>query len=620
MALTEEAARSRSAYPPAASQARRVRRAWLAVAWLAVLVATAVHVWVAADAFTAGFPTFSYDEIDTLMAGRAALGVDSPQISGAGYFPLSAILVSPVWWLTSDPFTFYRVAIAAGVVVALVTIWPLARISTRLGLSTPQAVTVAAVVMTLPARSVQADYAIAEKHLFLLLALAVLAAIRIGERPAPGRAVVFALLVALTYFTHARMLVFVVAAAAWLLLLLRRHRAVSLTGLVTLLASSWALDRLARHINGLVDPTGFDQGAHLLDNLSLGNGGMLLRTALGQAWEQLVSGFGLVAVGLVVAAALARRELRARAAGPACLVLLTTLGLYAGSALAWADPDLLYATTWRRLDAWIYGRYVDPAADLLVLIALSAVVRGVGRRTLAAAWCVALAVAVPTLLWLAPKAPTGAFITPAHIPGAMAWWWTLPTRTEVPGTVPGLTGDNRFWLIATLTALVPLTALTVLTLLPARRRPVAAGGTGALVIGLVMGLVMGLGAAGSVAADGASDRYQADHQVISPLARELRAILAAHPETTVGYDERCPKPVWQAGGRRNRFMWQLLPTVVSYATSGVDIAIVCRQAADRVPEGAVSLDRAAFGVMYAWVLPGPLQDSLREEGVLTTTH
>src|SRR3954471_9270353 len=106
MTLTEETAEAqpRPAYPS------RSARAWRIAALVAVLVAVAAHVWVAASALHKGFPTFSYDEIDTLLVGRAALGIPSPQVAGAGYFPLSSILVSPVWWITSDPFVFYRVA------------------------------------------------------------------------------------------------------------------------------------------------------------------------------------------------------------------------------------------------------------------------------------------------------------------------------------------------------------------------------------------------------------------------------------------------------------------------------------------------------------------------------
>ena len=597
MTLTEETAEAqpRPAYPS------RSARAWRIAALVAVLVAVAAHVWVAASALHKGFPTFSYDEIDTLLVGRAALGIPSPQVAGAGYFPLSSILVSPAWWITSNPFVFYRVAIAVGVLIALLTIWPLARVATRFGLTTPQAVTVAAIVMTLPARTVQADYALAEKALFLFMALSVLAAARLQERPTPLRAVIFSAAVALTYFSHARMLVFAVAAALWLVLFALRRWQAALVGLAALLPLTWGVGRLARHINSLVDPAPFKQGADLLDNLTVGNAGMLAREGLGQAWEQLVSGFGLATVGLVVAVALAWRELRGRSAGPASLILLSAGGLITSSVIAWASPDQLYATTWRRLDAWLYGRYADPAFELLTLLALCAVVRGLHRVSVVAAWCLALVIAIPTLFWVAPEAPTGAFRTPAHIPGAMAWSWALPT-TAVPGTIPTLTNDNRFWLIATLTALLPLVVLAI-----SRSRAGRA---------VVLGLVLALGAAGTVFANQASDEYQGDHQIVNPLGRELRKILADHPDATVTYDGRCPKRVARPGGRGNRFVWQLLPTVVSRTGRDADIVIACPAAGDSMPQGSLRLGTSAGGDLYAWVVPGTLQDDLVRQGLL----
>jgi hypothetical protein len=128
-----------------------------------------------------------------------------------------------------------------------------------------------------------------------------------------------------------------------------------------------------------------------------------------------------------------------------------------------------------------------------------------------------------------------------------------------------------------------------------------------------------MGASGTVFATQASTHYRETHELISPLAHELRTILAAHPGTTVGYEEACPKPLSQAGGRRNRFMWQLLPTIVSRRTSGVDIAIACGEAGDLLPPGGIALDKSAYGRIYAWVMPGRLQDDLLAQGLLERT-
>lgn len=587
----------------------RTGRAWRVAAWVATLVAIAAHAFVARSAFAKGVPTFSYDEIDTLLAGRAALGITTPHITGAGYFPGSAILVAPLWWVISDPDTFYRAVTVVGVAIGAVTIWPLARVATRLGLTTPQAVTVAAVVMTLPSRTVQADYTLAEKVLFLCVALVLLAAVRLAERPTYLRAVTFAVAMALCYFTHARMLVLVGVAAIWLVLFaafrLRRWK-VALAGLVPMLVLCWGAGRLARHINELVNPHGFHQGNELLAHLRQADLGILLRSSLAQSWEQLVSSFGLAAVGLVVVIVLAWREVRRREIGPMTFVFGAVVAMYAGSVLAWAAEDQLFATTWRRLDVWIYGRYVDPVFALLTLVALAAVITGLQRHVLPVAWAIAVVISVPTVLWVARDAPTWGFITPAHIPGAMAWSWALPEHRFPPGLTPSFTNDNRFWVWATLTSLLPLAALLV-----ARRRPLVVGG-----------LVLALAAGGTFFANQASDEYQANHGPTPRLATTIRGILAEHPGTTVAFAEQCPsKPVNRPGGRRNRFAWLLLPTIVG-SDPNADIVIACGDAPLAQIQGAVTLEHPAFGVLYGWVRPGPLQDELRQRGLLpppTTT-
>lgn len=602
----------------------RTTSTWRIAAWATSLLAVAAHLYVARSALVEGVPTFTYDEIDTLFAGRAALGITTPQITGAGYFPLSAILVAPLWWLTSDPYTFYRAATLVGVVVAVATIWPLSRVATRLGLTSAQAVTVAAVVMTLPARTVQADYQLAEKLLFLLVAVVALAAVRLAERPTYGRAVLFAGAVALAYFDHARMLVLVGVAAIWLVLfgllpLLGRGTAgadgspardttrwrVALAGLVPLLVLSWGAGRLGRHINALVNPNGFHQGKALSEHLRDATPGLVARAGLGQSWEQLISGFGLPVVGAVLVLVLAWRELRRREVGLMTLVLGAVLALFAGSVVAWSAQDQLFATTWRRLDVWIYGRYVDPVFELLTLVALAALVTGVRRAVAVSATVLALAISVPTVLWVAKDAPTWGFVTPAHIPGAMAWWWAMPDHRFAPGLVPSLTNENRFWLWATLTSLLPLALLLALVVL--RRRVLVVGG-----------LVLALAVGGTYFANRASDHYQANHGPDLPLIKDLRTILADHPGTTVAVVEQCPsRQVPRPGGRRNRLAWAMLPTIVGRDPKA-DIVVACPDAEQvRSMAGALRLSEPIFGVLYAYVRPGPLQDDLRSRGLLS---
>ncbi|GAB7007846.1 hypothetical protein JCM18899A_53230 [Nocardioides sp. AN3] len=562
------------------------QRAWRIAAWTAVIAAVLAHLWVERSSFAAGTPSFNFDEVQSLMPGRALLGYPTPQVGGSGYFPLPTILVAPVWWLTSDPVAFYRAALLISLAAGLASIWPLSRVATRFGLSTAQAVTVAGVLMTLPAHTVQAEYALAEKPLLLVVALTALAAVRLTERPTYPRVLLLALGVALAYFTHARMITVVVAALVWLVAFTLRHVRIGLVGIVALLAFSWAARRIALHVVLLVSPGGFQQGDDFGSLVRHLRPGVLARTVTGQSWEQVVSTAGLASLGLVVVVSLAVRELRRLVAGPALLLVLAVGALFAGSAISMAKPSVLRPTTGLvRLDVWIYGRYVDPLFTLVMLVALAAIVVGVRRWQLWAGAAVTLVVCLVTVVWLGPDAPTGGFLTPAHAPGASAFWWALP--------------HQRFWLIASLVALVPVVVLLVIP-----RRPL-----------VVLGVVLALGLAGTASANVASGRFHDLRAQPRPLVGTLRQIVAEHPGTTISYFWRCPRHPAAQPALRNRYAWLLLPTVLG-SDSGSDIVIACpgHPAAGR--PGAVALSQPADRDYVAWVRPGPLQDELRSEGLL----
>ena len=583
--------------PAAAGDAGRSERVWRVAACVAVVVAVLGHVWVAWSSIAAGTPSFNFDEVASLLPGRAVLGYPTPEVGGSGYFPLSAILMAPIWWFTSDPMAFYRTALVTSIVIGLVAVWPLARIASRFGLTNAQAVTVAAIVMALPARTVQAEYVLAEKSLFLVVALTGLAAVRLVERPSYSRVLLVSLGVATAYFSHARMITVVVAALVWLLVFTLRHVRIGLVGLVSLVAFTWVARTVALHVIGLV--THFRQGNNFDDVLSGLRPGLLARTVLGQSWEQVVSSFGLVALGAVVVVVLLAREARRRSPGPVLFLVLATGALFAGSTIDWAQQDQLWPTETRvRLDVWIYGRYVDPLFALVTLVALAAVVVGVRRRQVWIAAAVNVAIVGATVLWLAQDAPTGGTLTPAHAPGAAAFDWALPHHAIRTGMIPWFTNDNRFWLIASLVALVPTAVLLV-----ARHRPL-----------VVLAVVLALGAAGTVTANIASTHFHDERAHRQPLIGVLRHIEQQHPGTTVSYFFRCPRGADAQPAWRNRYAWALLPTVVE-ADPDADIVIACPEHPAAGQPGTVPLIDWA-GAFPAWVRPGPLQDALRAEGLL----
>jgi hypothetical protein len=204
---------------------------------------------------------------------------------------------------------------------------------------------------------------------------------------------------------------------------------------------------------------------------------------------------------------------------------------------------------------------------------------------------------VPTVLWLGPQAPTGDLTTPANMPGASAFSWALPDHPIPTGITPTFTNETRFWLIASLVALVPVAVLLV-----ARRRGL-----------VVLAVVLVLGAAGTASANVATDDFHDERVKPIPLVTTLRHIVAEHPDTSISYFPGCPGHPPAAG--RIRLRWTMLPTPLG-SDPGADIVIACSGDPAAKQPGAVALADAVNGSFHAWVRPGPLQDALRSEGVL----
>jgi hypothetical protein len=167
------------------------------------------------------------------------------------------------------------------------------------------------------------------------------------------------------------------------------------------------------------------------------------------------------------------------------------------------------------------------------------------------------------------------------------------------GTLPTLTNDTRFWLIASLVALVP-----VVLVLVRRRRPL-----------VILAVLLLLGAAGTASANKASDDFHDLRAGNEPLIGTLRHVIDEHPGTSVSYFWRCPSRADAQPGGRNRYAWELLPTVVGYDRDD-DIVIACPGHPAAAQPGAVPMREVADRYYPAWVKAGPLQDALRAEGLL----
>lgn len=596
-----EQAPAASDHPPVTAWGR----SWWWIAAFAVLACAGVQLAVAWSART---PSFPFDEVSTFQMSRMLAGDVTPAVRGAGYFPGWAFLLAPIWWFTDDPLTFYRVGAVLGVLVSLLTIVPLALLGRRWGLRPAQAVAGAAIVMTMPVRSVQADYLLSERLLVLCAALAALAAYRLAERPTWRRAPELGLWLSLGLFTHARFLPVLAAAAVWLLLLAVRHVRVALLALVVLAAGGAAAQWGGTWLNERLLGRPFSQDDAFSQVLAQLTPGLLARTVLGQSWYQLVASAGLVVVGLVVLAVLVGRELRRWTIGGATFVAGTCAAATLSSMLRWADVGWLYDNPWRRLDVWIYGRYADALLVLVTMLGVSVVLRVAARRVLLTALVASGALAAVVVLWLAPRAPTWGFVTPAHIPGVLPFWPLLPDRPWPSGerVASTLTGENRFWLVASLVVLA-----VVVALVPARRAPRS------VAVGL-----LALAVVGSLVADVRSDRFQDVERPDPTAIAQVQRLVQEAPGARVVFDGGCSRGGSLTATAQNYLGFRLLPLdleVEDLATrrpAATDVVASCADWERAGPLGARRLTGADVWGSAFWVLPGPVQDRAESLGLL----
>lgn len=579
-------------------------RVWWIVAIVAIVANLVTTAFIGA---TATRPAFPFDELHLLELSRLLAGFDVPTFDSGGYYPGWAVLLTPLWWIWNDPEAVYRAAAVFGWLLAAGTIYPLALLVRRLRLSLPQALTVAAIVSTLPARSVQADYVLSERMLFLLVVCSALAAFRLWERTTWPRAVVFSVLAAAVYFTHMRMLPLVLASAVWLVALLLKRWHVALIGLVALGAGYFAADRLGTRLNTVLLGREPSQSDSVWANIEQMRLGVFLRVALGQTWNQIVGSYGLFAIGAIALILLTWREIRRFRMGRATWVFGVVSATWLLSVVAWASDWNLYLNPWQRLDAWIYGRYLDPVAALVVALGLAVIVRGVRTSVWSAALVAALGVMVPTVFWVSREAPTWGYVTPAHIAGVLPWAWTLPTEPIPRGLTPTFTNENSFWLIASVCALACLIGYRLV-----RRIEWAAP------VALVV-----LSVLGSLGANASSDRFREIETYHPEMFSALQELVDEHPDLDVAWDRACDRSGFMTGVGQNMLGYALLPDVSMEAirtdedaSPDADIVLSCIGDSPLTETGALPLRDAVIYESWLWIMPGELQDELVAEGEL----
>ncbi|MFT8356664.1 hypothetical protein [Bifidobacterium aquikefiri] len=426
-------------------------------------------------------PSFPFDEITLLQYAKyfSGTGMHLP-LAGSGYFPGWAIIMAPLWWITSDPQTMYHLAIALGVVVGVVTVWPLTLLVERFSLDRAKSAAVAGIIMCMPSRTVQAGYAMSEKFLCLMIVCTALAAYRLAEGVSLRRAVQLSLLTSTLILTHARAIVVLPITIVWLVLLLRKQGRLALLS-VSMTAGLGTLTFVGSILlNQHLLEFQFTQGYSIAGNVFSG-ASIILRTFLGQAWYQIVASLGIVVLGVVVLTQKVSRDWKSSKRVDAHLWMLAVgVGAFSFSVLAWANSAGLFTTSGRgRLDPAIYGRYSDPFTMLLIVAGLASIMKGLHELSFVWAAFINLIIIGATVLWVAPRALTWGIVTPAHVPGILSWGSSLPyPQSMSPGWLPSVyqhydtwnwlmptwTNLNRFWLHASAptVAFLMMTALYML--------------------------------------------------------------------------------------------------------------------------------------------------------------
>jgi hypothetical protein len=357
MSLTLE--RSRISAPP-----QRNLTLWLLFAgWLAQAT---IRFWLARHQVG---PVANPDEAGYLVAARRLAGGPGADLSRntfyQGGYPL---LLTPIFWLTSDPATAYRLVMLVNALVGALA-FPLAHLGLRrLGAENPLLAWVAAL---LPAVVIFGRFALADAILPVVVLGWLLAMDHFLRTRTRGSAVIAGLTACFAYTVHARGSVILAVHVLTLILLVRKATRPVLIGLAITATGYLAAARFNAFLLADLYPSGArDLGGNLLSRLSTVDGqAWALSGAAGQIWYMIVASWGLAGVGLAaVVAAAARRN-------PIAWVLCAaTFGIAYGSMAALPDEN--------RVGNFAYGRYLTCVALVYTLIGLKALTN---RRAVLAA-------------------------------------------------------------------------------------------------------------------------------------------------------------------------------------------------------------------------------------------
>lgn len=575
---------------------------FLAVASVVILLALNIGVSLSAIA-----PRAPWDEIAPLQMAHRLSGLKPNNImSVPGYYPGWGMLLTPLWWISQDPQTVYRLAIAVVILLAMLTVIPLSRIAMRMGLSPAQSITAAALTLSLPARTVNADYVLAENLLAFLVAMVTLFAFRLWERPTIRRTAEFAMIGTLCYLSHARALIVIVAICIWFLLFIRKNWKITIFGIGFSIIGFFIVKILCNLIMLPIMLGDFDQTNRLLSNeknLLIGN---IIRVAAQQAWAQLAGSFGIISIGFIFLVVLVYQELKKHDIGPHCFSLCLFLGAAALSVFAMVGPSQT-----GRFDVQVYTRYLDPFAMIIVLYAIVAVIKKVSTPVILAAGILSIADILAVCLWAAPwQFVWGSMDGPANSAAVLAWAKLRPESPFNLPLIPGPTNGNSFWFWGSVAA---VSGLIVVFLLRSFKKTTT-------VVLIIAFSVLSI-------ASNPSQKREYPQTMGTAIEKIEEALNMKQGTLNMDFDISCRKGVqYDADAEFEKALnWSgywFLPRKISTVNAKQgesfhnDIVISCESWPLSEQYKAKSVKNSEFETYQLWVLPGKTQDKLSSLGLL----
>jgi hypothetical protein len=359
-------------------------------------------------------PLATPDESAYLIAARVLAGGVTANFSYSTLYPAGyPLLLTPVFWFTSNPVTVYRAVLMINAAIGA-AVMPLGYLACRrLRLERPAAFAVAMVTALVPAASFYSQYAMTDA-IYPVIVLAWLLATHswLTARSVRGQyaaAIGSALLAGYAYAVHSRGAVMVAGyvvvgvLVAWRRLVPRRTVLAAGAALCLPLGAGWLLDR---YLSSIMYPSGPRTlaGEALIRMQSVHGVIFVLEMAAGQLWRFVLDGWGVAALGLAAAVAVifrrgARDEVRIMA-GLATGVTLVTAAV---------SPAGLPPT---QQQAWASGRYLDGMLVAFFLVGAAVLLRADRRRVIIYAACVVpptLLTAIMVAAYAGASVPTDSF-------------------------------------------------------------------------------------------------------------------------------------------------------------------------------------------------------------------